>query len=219
MDVIIVGGGKMGRYLLNELDSKGHNVVIVEQDENKCQKLKSRFDADTVNGDGAEPEVLKEAGIESADVLLAVTKDDQDNLVICQIAERQFDVPRTFTTVNTPGNERLFDWLGVNVAVSSASILAAMVDQEVRVSDLKGLLSQGHRNLSLDRLSVAEGAEVAGEKLKDMDLPPEVLLVTVLRGDQALVPRGNTKLLAGDMVIYLVRDENAAEVEKMFAAQ
>ncbi len=219
MDVIIVGGGKMGRYLLNELDSKGHNVVIVEQDENKCQKLKSRFDADTVNGDGAEPEVLKEAGIESADVLLAVTKDDQDNLVICQIAERQFDVPRTFTTVNTPGNERLFDWLGVNVAVSSASILAAMVDQEVRVSDLKGLLSQGHRNLSLDRLSVAEGAEVAGEKLKDMDLPPEVLLVTVLRGDQALVPRGNTKLLAGDMVIYLVRDENAPKVEKMFAAQ
>ena len=219
MDVIIVGGGKMGRYLLNELDSKGHNVVIVEQDENKCQKLKSRFEADTVNGDGAEPEVLKEAGIESADVLLAVTKDDQDNLVICQIAERQFDVPRTFTTVNTPGNERLFDWLGVNVAVSSASILAAMVDQEVRVSDLKGLLSQGHRNLSLDRLSVAEGAEVAGEKLKDMDLPPEVLLVTVLRGDQALVPRGNTKLLAGDMVIYLVRDENAPKVEKMFAAQ
>ena len=219
MDVIIVGGGKMGRYLLNELDSKGHNVVIVEQDENKCQKLKSRFDADTINGDGAEPEVLKEAGIENADVLLAVTKDDQDNLVICQIAERQFDVPRTFTTVNTPGNERLFDWLGVNVAVSSASILAAMVDQEVRVSDLKGLLSQGHRNLSLDRLSVGEGAEVAGEKLKDMDLPPEVLLVTVLRGDQALVPRGNTKLLAGDMVIYLVRDENAAEVEKMFEAQ
>ncbi len=219
MKVIVVGGGKMGRYLLNELERNKHQVTIVEQDKNKCDKLQQRFKADTVNGDGTEPEVLKEAGIKEADVLLAVTKDDQDNLVICQIAERNFDVPRTFTTVNTPGNERLFDWLGVNVAVSSASILAALVNQEVQMQDLKGLLSQNHEELELIRLNVEENSPVDGKKLKELDIPLEIVMVSVLRGDTPLVPRGETKLYSGDLVICLAHKEAVETIEESFSSE
>lgn len=218
MEVIVVGGGKMGRYLLNELERNEHDVTIVEQDRNKCIKLQERFEADTVNGDGTEPEVLKEAGIEKADVVLAVTKDDQDNLVICQIAERQFDIPRTFSTVNTPGNERLFDWLGVNVAISSASILAALVNQEVQMQDLKELLSQNHEELELIRLNVEENSSVDGRKLKELDIPLEIVMVSILRGDTPLVPRGDTKLYSGDLVICLARNAAVSEIKERFSS-
>ncbi len=217
MEVIVVGGGKMGRYLLNELERNEHDVTIVEQDKNKCKMMRERFEADTVNGDGTEPEVLKQAGIEEADVVLAVTKDDQDNLVICQIAERQFDVPRTFSTVNTPGNERLFDWLGVNVAVSSASILAALVNQEVHMQDLKSLLSQNHEELELIRLNVEENCPAEGKKLQELDIPLELVMVSVLRGDTPLVPRGETELYSGDLVICLAREEAADVIKERFS--
>ncbi len=209
----------MGRYLLNEFKRKDHDITLVEYSASKCEKIEERFEVETVQGDGAEPEVLKEAGVETADVLLAVTKDDQDNLVICQLAERQFDVPRTFTTVNTPGNERLFDWLGVNVAVSSASVLAALVEQEVKMQDLKGLLSQNHEELKLCRVSVEEGSKAEDKALKDLELPMEVVLVSILRGDTPLVPRGNTKIFNGDIIMYLSREKLVEEVEDVFTCR
>ncbi|SDM06058.1 trk system potassium uptake protein TrkA [Halarsenatibacter silvermanii] len=206
----------MGRYLINDLNRDEHDIILVEMDENKCQRLQDRFDIETVQGDGADADVLEKAGAEKADVVLAVTKDDQDNLVICQIAERTFGVDRTFTTVNTPGNEKLFDWLGVNVAVSSASILSALVDQEVKVKDMKELLYHDLDGLNLFRLTVAENSPVEGKKLKEIDMPQEVVFASVLRGDSPLVPRGNTRLFKDDLIICLARNEVKEDVENLF---
>ncbi|MGM0420021.1 MAG: potassium channel family protein [Bacillota bacterium] len=216
MKVIIIGGGKIGRYLINELKDK-YEIVLIEQDKEKSDRIRKQFGVKVIYGDGSEPEILEEAGIEETDVVLAVTKDDQDNLVICQLAERQYDVKRTFTRVNTPGNERLFNWLGVNVAISSASILTALVDQEVALQDLNNILPKNHDNLEMVRITVKEEAKAANSKIKELDLPLEVVLVSILRGDKPIVPRGNTKICPGDMIVALAREDVKEELNALFA--
>ncbi|MFN2363793.1 MAG: TrkA family potassium uptake protein [Halarsenatibacteraceae bacterium] len=215
MKVIIVGGGKIGRYLTNELKDK-YEIVLIEQDRNKCDRIKEKYGIRIVCGDGSKPEILEEAGIENADVVLPVTEDDQDNLVICQLAERQYDVKRTFTRVNTPGNERLFDWLGVNVAISSSSILTGLVNQEVAMQDLKGILTKNHDNLEMLRVTVKDGAKAVNKKLKNLDLPIEVVLVSILRGDKPIVPRGNTTVCSGDMIVVLAREDFKDDIYEIF---
>ena len=217
MFIIVVGGGKVGRFLINDLSKKGHKVVLIEQNKEKGEFIKEKYGIEVVHGDGSEKEVLEKAGVEEVEVLLAVTKDDQDNLVICQMAERQFDVPQTFTTVNTPGNEKLFDWLGVNVAVSSASILSALVDQEVAINDLKTLLAKDQEELKMVRIVVSSESKIINTKLKEINLPLESVMVTILRGDKPIVPRGNTKILPEDLLVVLTKPEFEGELYEIFS--
>lgn len=217
MFIIVVGGGKVGRFLINDLSKKGHKVILIEQNKEKGEFIKDKYGVEVINGDGSEKEILEKAGVEEVDVLLAVTKDDQDNLVICQMAERQFDVPQTFTTVNTPGNEKLFDWLGVNVAVSSASILSALVDQEVAINDLKTLLAKDQEELKMVRIVVSSESKIINTKLKEINLPLESVMVTILRGDKPIVPRGNTKILPEDLLVVLTKPEFEEELYEIFS--
>jgi len=216
MFVIVVGGGKVGSYLIKELLEKDHTVHTVENDEKSCKLLKEKYGVKVFCGDGTNENVLEQAGINDADVVLAVTGDDQDNLVICQMAERKFDVPRTFTRVNTPGNERLFDWLGVNVAVSSASILAALVEQEMTIQDLSVILNKNHDKIELVRIPVTKGCDLVNKKLREIDLPLESVLVTILRGDESLVPRGDSLIKEDDLLVALTRREYKEELMNMF---
>lgn len=207
MEILIVGGGKMGRFLAKEFLEKGYGVTLIEQDIKKCHLMDSNETFNMVHGDGSEAEVLKKAGIEEASVVLAVTDDDHDNLAICQLAERQFNIPRTFTAVNTPGNEKLFEWLGVNVAVSSASILAALVEKDVTLDDFTSLLNLQLGDLQMVEVKIKTNAPVLGQKVKNIDLPMESILVTILRGEEAIVPRGNTTLMENDIILALTNHD------------
>lgn len=217
MFVLIIGGGKVGRYLINDFLKKDYDVVLVEQDPKKCHKIEDKYGIKVVCGDGSEREVLEKAGIENCDVVLAVTEDDQDNLAICQLAERQYNIPRTFTRVNTPGNEKLFNWLGVNVAISSASILSALVDQEMTVSDLNQFLNKDQDKLKLVRITVSKESKQVEKKLKNIDLPLESVLVTIIRGDRPIVPRGNTQIKGGDLILALTKPELEDELYNIFS--
>lgn len=214
MNILIVGGGKAGRFLLKEFLGKDYNVTLVEQDLDKCLMIEEKFNIHVVNGDGSEAKILEKAGIEEMDVVLAVTEDDQDNLVICQMAERQFQVPRTFATVNTPGNEKLFEWLGVNVAVSSTSILSALVDQKVSMKDITSLFKMPKHDLMMVEVVIQDASPVAGKLVKDIDLPSETVLVTILRDNSALVPRGATTILPNDTILALTHPYEEAELRK-----
>ena len=216
MFVIVVGGGKVGRYLINDLLKKGNKVVLIEHDQEKGAKIKEKYGVEVIWGDGSEQKVLEKAGIEDCEAVLAVTEDDQDNLVICQLAERKYNIPRTFTRVNTPGNEKLFNWLGVNVAVSSASILSALLDQEVTSKDLEVFFNKGQDNLKLVKITVPEDSPLVNKKLKDIDLPLESVLVTILRGDKPIVPRGNTRILGMDMILALAEGDLKEELLGLF---
>jgi len=216
MFVIIVGGGKVGRYLVREFSEKGYRIVLIERDEKKVDNLRERYDIEVIWGDGSEHELLEKAGIEECDVVLAVTEDDQDNLVICQLAERKYNISKTFTRVNTPGNEKLFSWLGVNVAVSSASILSAMVENEGTINDLSSLLSKDQDKLKLVRITVEDDSEIVNKKLNEIDLPLESVLVAILRGENSLVPRGNTKIIGKDTILALTKPELKEELLNIF---
>ncbi|MCK4259419.1 MAG: NAD-binding protein [Halanaerobiales bacterium] len=214
MQILIVGGGKAGRFLIKEFLQKGYTVTLVEQDINKCLMIEEKYGIHIVNGDGSEPKILEKAGIEDANVVLAVTEDDQDNLVICQLAERQFNVSRTFATVNTPGNENLFEWLGVNVAVSSTSILAALVDQKVTMKDITGMFKLPKHDLMIVEVTINSNSPVISKMVKDINLPSETILVTILRGNTALVPRGKTIIEENDKILALTHPHEEAELRK-----
>lgn len=214
MNVLVVGGGKAGRFLIKEFLSKGYLVTLVEQDLNKCVMIEEKYAIRVINGDGSESRVLEKADIEQMDVVLAVTEDDQDNLVICQMAERQFQVPRTFATVNTPGNEKLFEWLGVNVAVSSTSILSALVDQKVTMKDITSLFKLPKSDLIMVEIPILEESPIAGKMIKDIDLPNETVLVTILRGNTALVPRGKTEIYENDTILALTHPADEDELRR-----
>ncbi|RCW41455.1 MULTISPECIES: NAD-binding protein [unclassified Halanaerobium] len=216
MFIIIVGGGKLGRYLCRDLINKGHQVVVVEQDIEKSNLISKQYGVEVINGDGSEKDVLKKAGAEEADLLLAATRDDQDNMVICQLAERQFDIKRTLTTVNNPGNEKLFNWLGVNVAVSSASILTALVDQEEILEEMYENFLNEDDEMKMIRLTVRDTAPAKGMLIRELDLPLESVIVTILRGEKPIVPRGNTYIKNGDLLMILTKNEFVEELTTMF---
>lgn len=218
MKILVVGGGKAGRFLIKEFKNKDYDVTLIEQDLNKCLMIEEKYGIRVINGDGSEAPVLEKAGIEGMDVVLAVTEDDQDNLVICQLAERQFHVGRTFATVNTPGNEKLFEWLGVNVAVSSTSILAALVEQTVTMKDITSMFKLPKSDLMIVEVTIKEGSQVIGMMVKDVNLPDETVLVTILRGNTALVPRGKTYILENDTIIALTHPYEEDELRKCLNA-
>lgn len=217
MRILIVGGGKVGRYLINDFTEKGYQVILIEQDLRKVEKIREKYDIEVYWGDGSEQEVLEGAKIEDCDAVLAVTEDDQDNLVICQLSERQYNISKTFTRVNTPGNEKLFSWLGVNVAVSSGSILSAMVEQEGTINDLSSLLNKDQDKLKLLRITVNDNSSAVNKKLNEIDLPLEAVLVAILRGNDSLVPRGNTKILEKDIILALTKSELKRELISVFS--
>ena len=216
MFIIIVGGGKVGLYLVKHFTEKGHRVLLIEEDWEKVKEVRKKYGIEVVWGNGTEETVLEEAGIEDCDALVAVTEDDQDNLVICQLAERKYNIAKTYTRVNTPGNEKLFSWLGVNVAVSSASILAAMVEDDLSFNDFRNLLIKDQDNLKLIRMTVKGNSPSINKKIKDIKLPTEAVLVAILRGDNSLVPRGNTRLAENDVILALTRPELEEEMKKAF---
>ncbi|MBS3811078.1 MAG: TrkA family potassium uptake protein [Halanaerobiales bacterium] len=217
MFVIIVGGGKVGSYLIKEFLEKEYEVHVVENNKKNCRSLKKKYGVKVFCGDGTQEQLLDQAGINEADVVLAVTGDDQDNLVICQMSERKFNVPRTFTRVNTPGNEKLFDWLGVNVAVSSSSILTALVEREVTIQDLSVILNKDHDKIELLRITVDESCKFIDKKLRNIDFPLESVLVTILRGDESIVPRGDSIIKENDLVIALTKREYKEELISLFS--
>lgn len=216
MFIIIVGGGKVGLYLVKHFTEKGHRVLLIEEDWEKVKEIRKKYGIEVVWGNGTEETVLEEAGIEDCDALVAVTEDDQDNLVICQLAERKYNIAKTYTRVNIPGNEKLFSWLGVNVAVSSASILAAMVEDDLSFNDLRNLLIKDQDKLKLIRMTVQKGSPSINKKIKNIKLPTEAVLVAILRGDNSLVPRGNTRLAENDVILALTRPELEEEIKKAF---
>ncbi|HHU91885.1 MAG TPA: TrkA family potassium uptake protein [Halanaerobiaceae bacterium] len=216
MFIIIVGGGKVGLYLVRDFTDKGHRVLLIEEDWEKVKEIRKKYGIEVVWGDGSEETVLEEAGIEDCDALVAVTEDDQNNLVICQLAERKYNIAKTYTRVNTPGNEKLFSWLGVNVAVSSATILSAMVEEDITFNNLRNILIKDQDKLKLIRIAVQKNSPSIKKKIKDIKLPTEAVLVAILRGDNSLVPRGNTRIMENDVILALTRPELEEDMLKAF---
>jgi len=208
MYIILVGGGNIGYYLAKSLVDDGHIVAVIEKNYDQCSYISERLNALVINGNGCEKRYLKDAGIERADVLAAVTGDDEYNLIACQVAKKSFSVKRTVARVNDPGNEFAFGQLGIDVPVNSTSIIAKIIEEETTLEDILPLFTFKKGKLAIVRVDLPTFSPVKNKKLKQIKLPKDCVLVSVLRGENLLIPSGDTILLEGDEVVALTTIEN-----------
>jgi len=214
MFVIIVGGGKTGAQLAVQLIDAGHKVRVIEDRPLVLERLKQELPEEVVvAGDGSSPAVLETAGISNAQVLAAVTGEDEANLVITTLARFEFNVPRTIARVNNPKNAWLFNQeMGVDVALNQADILARLVAEEMSLGDMMTLLKLRKGEYSVVEEKVHPKAVAAGKALREITLPPECVFVAVLRKGKLIVPNGNTILQPVDEIIALV---HASQLEAL----
>jgi trk system potassium uptake protein TrkA len=214
MFVIIVGGGKTGSQLATQLLGGGHQVKLIEDRPAVLEKLREELPADiVVAGDGSSPSVLESAGIEHANVLAAVTGEDEDNLVITTLGRFEFGVPRIIARVNNPKNVWLFTpEMGVDVALSQADILAKLIAEEMSLGDMMTLLKLRKGEFSIVEEKVDPRAVVVGKMLRDINLPPQCVFAAIIRKGQLIVPNGNTELAPVDEIIALV---HASQMTKL----
>ncbi|MGH8902068.1 MAG: potassium channel family protein [Egibacteraceae bacterium] len=215
MKVVVAGGGKIGRHLCADLAIRGHDVALIEIADAAVAKAATEGSGVTViRGDACAPPVLELAGVREADVVVAVTGDDEDNLVVSLLAKQEFAVPRVLARVNNPMNEWLFDdqW-GVDVAVSPPHMLTALVEEEVSTGDLVSLLRLQHGQVELVEVRLDERSPAIGRRVNQLDLPSDVTLVAVVREEGNVTPcRGTTPLTAGDEVLALCRTGRQEEL-------
>ncbi len=217
MFVIIVGGGKTGSYLAKLLVESGHKVKIIEDRQVVLERLKEELPANSViGGDGSSPEVLETAGIKSAQVLAAVTGEDEANLVITSLGRFEFKVQRIIARINNPKNSWLFTpEMGVDVALNQSDILAKLIAEEMSLGDMMTLAKLRRGEYSLVEEKVHPEAATVGKTLREINPPAECVLAAILRHGKLVAPRGDTVLQAGDEVIAVVHASQVSQLAKL----
>jgi trk system potassium uptake protein TrkA len=219
MRVIIVGGGKVGSYLAEMLNDK-HDVTVIEQSVNKSHELeKSLVDVNIINGDGCEPLVLEGAGLSVIDLVLAVTGDDEDNLVVSYLSKFAYEVPKVVARVNNPKNRWLFtrSW-GVDIGVSSPDIIARIIDEEVTLGEVITVMKLRASDIGLVEITLPGDARAVGETLSQLDLPPETVIVALVREDAMLIPAADTLLQENDRVLAITNVNNQGALEEVLGS-
>ena len=210
MRIAVAGAGNVGAYVAGDMRSKGHDVTIMERDQQHADLMMKELDANWVVGDACELYTLDAAVLSSCDVVVAATGDDEDNLVISLLAKQEFAVPRVVARVNHPDNAWLFteSW-GVDVAVSTPHLLTSLVEEAVSVGDIVRLLQLEQGKVALLEVTLDEGSPADGKKVSDLRMPADCTIVAVVRDRHVIAPRDDTPLEAGDEVLAL----SAAEAE------
>lgn len=214
MNILIVGGEKLVYFISRLFFSKGHTVTVINRDQRECTRLARRLKSTIVYGDGSDLTILEEAGARSADAVLAATPNDEDNLVICQLASFHFGVPRTLALVNDPDNEEVFQKLQITSALSITKVVASLIEQRTEFDDIINLFPIGEGKLNITEVSLQETSPVVGRTLLEVSLPENSLIASILRNGEPIVPRGPTELLAGDRLILITLPENHGRVLK-----
>jgi trk system potassium uptake protein TrkA len=186
--LIVVGGGKVGYYLTKTLINEGYEVLLIEKNPRKCEVYTERFGAVVMNGDGAEAATMSAAGAARADVVIAVTGDDEDNLVICQLAKHRFRVKRAIARVNNPKNEELFRTLGIDVTVSTTNVILSLIEQQIPDLHFVHLLALKHADVALVEATLAPTSPFADHTLADIRLPDETSIIAILREGEVIIP-------------------------------
>ena len=207
MFVLVIGGGKVGYYLTKELIGSGHEVVLMEKDKDRANQIADEIGSIVISHDGCEGKYLAEAGANRADIVAAVTGDDEDNLVICQMAKHHFDVPRTIARVNNPKNEELFKHLGVDELISPTRMILGSIEQDIPVHELLHLAALGEGELELIEAHLQAGSPAIGRAPKDLPMPEGCSLFAVIRDGVATPLRPDTILAEGDKVIAIGKGE------------
>ena len=219
MKVVIVGAGNVGTFIATDLQAGGHDVTLMECDYNLAARLAETLPVRIVAADACEVVNLQGAGVADADVVVAATGDDEDNLVVSLLAKQEFAVPRVVARVNHPKNHWLFNeaW-GVDVAVSTPHLLTGVVEEAVTVGSLVRLLQLEQGEANLVEVTLAPDSPAAGRTIAELAMPRDATVVAVIRTGHVVVPRGDTTLVAGDEVLCLVTPRSVEQVRTLLVA-
>jgi trk system potassium uptake protein TrkA len=217
--IIVAGGGNVGFYLARELIAQGHEVLIIEQDGSRVETIAAELGNVVQKGNADEASVLADAGANRADVVASVTGADERNLVICQVAKRRFNVPRTVARINNPKNERIFRLLGIDATVSATDLILSVIEQEIPSQSLVPLLRLRHADVEIVEAILPSNTPLNGLALRDLDLPPESIVAIIIRGGEPIFPGGGTTLAPGDELIALTRSTHEEELRQLFFAK
>jgi len=204
MYIIIVGGGRVGYYLAKALLDEGHEVLMVEKNARFCEIIAEEMGSICIRGDGCEASTLDEIGTSRADMFIAVTGDDEDNLVACQVAKHKFNVPRTIARIRNPANETIFKKLGIDVTVSSTNIILEQIEEVVPTHPLTHLLTIEDKGLEIIEVKIPPESTTIGKPIKELQLPKGSRLALICPKERKpRVPTASTVLQAGDRVIAI----------------
>jgi trk system potassium uptake protein TrkA len=202
MLAVIVGGGRGGSYLAQDLQAQGYQVKVVDRRTEVVAKLRQEIEGEVICGDGCSPQILEQVGTSQAALVVAMAHDDEDNLVICRLAKHQFKVPRVITRVNNPRNEWLYTkaW-GVDVAISQVHMTAKVIEEEIGLGELVTLLKLNRGEAALVEMHLPDTTPALGKAIRELQLPAETVIVSIIRSGKLVIPRGDTSLQAGDEVL------------------
>jgi len=212
MYLVLVGGGNVGMQLAKRLIARGHEVLLLEKDSRSAQRLSNVLgDEHVMHGDGCEIHTQKSAGFNRADVVVAVTGEDEDNLVVCQLAKEQWSVKRVLARVNDPNHEEIFRQIGIDHTVSATGIIFTLLEQQLQGDDIVpvGALHKG--NVEVVETSLSSRSPLVGKKVRDLSLPKGAFIVWMLRDGQGVTVDGDTEFRVGDMLVTLVPTESAED--------
>jgi len=217
MNVVIVGAGRLGQQATHLLAATGHTVTVVDRDTSRLAQLGTERLHQVVHGDACEPDVLEKAGALNADLLLAATSEDEDNLVVALLAKRQFEVRRVLARVNDPDNTWLFDtrW-GVDVALSTEAPLVSLIEEATGAADTIGLLRLAAAGVTLLEIHLTAQSSVAGHGLAGLTLPPHTVVAAVIRDGNPTVPSVDYQLRPGDRLLVVTQNATADDIHRVF---
>ena len=209
MYIIVIGGGQVGYYLAKALLDEEHEVLVIERDSHRTEFIINELGSVCIRGDGCEAATLTEVGTERADMFIAVTAHDEDNLVACQVAKHKFNVPHTIARLSNPKNETIFKKLGIDVTVSSTNIILEYIEQEVPTHALTHLLTIRDRGMEIVEVRIPPDSSTAGKAVKELSLPPETVLSLIISKERKpRVPTPSTVIRAGDQIIAITPAES-----------
>jgi trk system potassium uptake protein TrkA len=217
MKVVVAGAGNVGRHLATDLAERGHEVTLIEQDTGSVARARAELPSSVtvLLGDACEPYVLESAKLGQADVIVAATGDDEDNLVVSLLAKQEFAVPRVVARVNHARNEWMFtDQWGVDAAVSPPHILTALVEEAVTVGDVVRLLKLDRSGAALVELTLEEGSSAVGRPMYELRLPLDSAIVAIIRGGHVVIPQPETVFTVGDEIMAIAKPEAEEDLRK-----
>jgi trk system potassium uptake protein TrkA len=216
--IILCGAGKVGWNLARELIDKDHEVTLIEGDRRRYLVVEQELEHAVQYGDATELWVLERAGIQRADLVIAVTGDDEDNMLICQVAKEKYLVERIVARVNNPRNVEHFKLLGIHPVVSATDLILRLIEHEVPQYGLVHLLDLAEERLEIIELIVADDAPTAGKRVDDVRIPDGSLIISILRGGEGFVPKADTLIEPGDEVLVVLDPGLEEEITRQFAS-
>ena len=206
--VLLIGGFNRTKSLAASLIKKGYRVTAINNDMDNCKSLAEIEKLTVFNGDGSKPFILEDANAYDADIAIALTEQDDDNLVICELCKKKYNVKKTVAIISDPKKTEFFYRMGIDSVVCAITAIAGIIEQQAFLDEMATLVPVGDGRIKIAQIPISQTAPAVNKKLWELSLPKDVIIGCMLRADKGMVPRGDTRILAGDVLVLISTDEH-----------